>query len=131
MDMTVEHADGMRHDDSHSLKSNVKESVNKMRAAGSQEVNDLIADVEELVGRVSEAADPEIARLRTKVEQAVSLAKKSLTQGAEHMQRKARAAMDAGDRYVRDQPWQALGIAALAGLVLGFVVARRAGPADD
>ncbi len=125
MDMTIEHVGGMRHDDSHSLKSNVKESVNKMRAAGSQEVNDLIADVEELVGRVGEAADPEIARLRAKVEQAVSLAKKSLIQGAEHVQRKTHAAMDAGDRYVRDQPWQALGVAALAGLVLGFLVARR------
>jgi ElaB/YqjD/DUF883 family membrane-anchored ribosome-binding protein len=125
MDMTFEHAKGMRHGDSHSLKSDVKESANKMRAVGSQEVYDLIEDVEELVGRVGEAADPEIARLRTKVEQAVSTAKKSLTQGAEHVQRKARAAMDAGDGYVRDKPWQALGVAALAGLVLGFFVARR------
>ena len=125
MDMTFEHADGMRHGDSHSLKSDVKESVNKLRAAGSQEVNDLIADVEELVGRVGEAADPEMARLQAKVEQAVSLAKKSLIQGAEHVQRKGRAVMDADDRYVRDQPWRALGVAALAGVVLGFIVARR------
>ena len=125
MDMTFEHANGMRHGDSHSVKSDMKESVNKMRATGSQEVNDLIEDVEEFVGRVGEAADPEIARLRAKVEQAVSTAKQSLIQGAEHVQRKAHAAMDAGDRYVRDQPWQALGVAALAGLVLGFFVARR------
>ncbi len=125
MDTTFEHSNGMRHGDSNSLKSDVKESVNKMRADGSQEVNNLIADVEDYVGRVGEAADPEIARLRAKVEQAVSMAKKSLTQGAEHVQRKAEAVMDAGDRYVRDQPWQALGVAALVGLVLGFFVARR------
>ena len=125
MDVTFERADGMRQGDSHSLKSDVKESVNKMRAAGSQEVNDLIADVEELVGRIGEAAGPEIARLRAKVEQAVSTAKKSLIRGAEHVQRKAHAAADAGDRYVRDQPWQALVVAALAALVLGFFVARR------
>ena len=28
-------------------------------------------------------------------------------------------------RYVRDNPWQALGIAAAAGLVIGVLVARR------
>jgi len=125
MDTAFEQANGMRHGDGDFLKSDVKDSVRKMRATGSQEINDLIADVEEFIGRVGDAADPEIARLRAKVEQAVSTAKKSLTQGAEHVQRKAQAAMDAGDRYVRDQPWQALGVAALAGVVLGFVVARR------
>jgi ElaB/YqjD/DUF883 family membrane-anchored ribosome-binding protein len=125
MDTTFEQTNGMRHGDGNLLKSDLKDSVKKMRAAGSQEINDLIADVEEFIGRVGESADPEIARLRTKVEQAVSTTKKSLTQGAEHVQRKAQAAIDAGDRYVRDQPWQALGVAAFAGLVLGFFVARR------
>jgi ElaB/YqjD/DUF883 family membrane-anchored ribosome-binding protein len=125
MDTTFEQANGMRHGDGNLLKSDLKDSVKKVRAAGSHEINDLIADVEEFVGRVGESADPEIARLRTKVEQAVSTAKKSLSQGTEHVQRKAQAAIDAGDRYVRDQPWQALGVAAFAGLVLGFFVARR------
>ena len=55
MDVTFERADGMRQGDSLSRKSDVKESVNKMRAAGSQEVNDLIADVEELVGCIGES----------------------------------------------------------------------------
>jgi ElaB/YqjD/DUF883 family membrane-anchored ribosome-binding protein len=125
MDMTFEHADGMRHGDNNSLNSDVKESIKKMRTVGSQEVNNLIADVEEFVARVGEVADPEIARLRAKVEQAVSTTKKSLAQGADQVQRRAQAAIQAGDRYVRDQPWQALGVVALAGLVLGFFAARR------
>ncbi len=125
MDMTFEHTGGMRRGDSHSLKSDVKKSANKIKAASSQEVRDLIADVEELVGRVADVADPEMTRLRAKVAQAISLAKKSLAEGGEQVQRKAQAAVGVGDRFVRGRPWQALGIAALAGLALGFVVALR------
>ena len=75
MDMTFEPTSGIRRGDSHAPKSEAKGSANKVKAAGSQEVRDLIADVEELVGRVAEVADPEMARLRAKVEQAISLAK--------------------------------------------------------
>jgi ElaB/YqjD/DUF883 family membrane-anchored ribosome-binding protein len=34
--------------------------------------------------------------------------------------------MSDGDLYVRDNPWQAVSIAAAAGLVVGVLVARRA-----
>jgi ElaB/YqjD/DUF883 family membrane-anchored ribosome-binding protein len=41
------------------------------------------------------------------------------------VQRQAKEALEAGDRYVRDQPWDAIGIAAVAGLAIGFLVGRR------
>jgi ElaB/YqjD/DUF883 family membrane-anchored ribosome-binding protein len=37
----------------------------------------------------------------------------------------ARRVASSADGYVRESPWQALGIAALAGLAVGFLVARR------
>jgi ElaB/YqjD/DUF883 family membrane-anchored ribosome-binding protein len=50
---------------------------------------------------------------------------RTLKAGAEQAQRQAREAIKAGDRYVRENPWTASGIAALAGLAIGFLVARR------
>jgi ElaB/YqjD/DUF883 family membrane-anchored ribosome-binding protein len=41
------------------------------------------------------------------------------------VQRQARGALTAGDTYVREQPWEAIGAAALMGLVIGFLVFRR------
>jgi ElaB/YqjD/DUF883 family membrane-anchored ribosome-binding protein len=38
---------------------------------------------------------------------------------------KTRAAAEATEEYVRDNPWKALAIAAAAGLVLGILAARR------
>lgn len=90
-----------------------------------QEVDNLIADVQDLLGRVSHLADPEVALLRARVEQGIAITKQTLADGSARVQRNARHALSAGDSYVRDQPWQAVGIAAAAGLVLGFVVARR------
>jgi len=104
---------------------NPADAVQKLRETGGQEVNNLMADVQDLLGRVAHVADPEIARLRTKVEGGLTAAKKALVDGTDRVQRHAKNAMSAGDSYVRDQPWQAVGIAAVAGLVVGFLVARR------
>ncbi len=101
------------------------DSAAKVRQPGGQEVNNLIADVQDLLGRLSHIADPEIAQLRAKVTEAVAAAKKTLSEGTDQVQRQAKKAITAGDGYVRDQPWQAIGIAAAAGLVIGFLVARR------
>jgi len=93
--------------------------------AGSEEVRNLMGDMQDLLGRVSHVADPEIARLRAKVERGLATTKKALADGADRVQRHAKEVVTAGDSYVRDQPWQAVGIAAAAGLVVGFLVARR------
>lgn len=90
-----------------------------------QEVNNLIADVQDLLGRVGHLADPELALLRTRVEHGIAVTKQTLADGSARAQRSARHALDAGDGYLRDQPWQAVGIAAAAGLIVGFLVARR------
>ena len=93
--------------------------------AGGQEVGSLMADVQELLGQLAHVADPEIARMRTKVEQGMATAKRTLAGRVDQVQRRAKDAMTAGDGYVRDRPWQAVGIAALAGLVVGVLVGRR------
>jgi len=111
--------------DGKTIKNAASDVARRAKSAGNQEVNNLIADVEDLVSRVSEAADPEIARLRAKVESALATTKKAIADGADQVQRQAKDALDAGDRYVRDQPWQAIGIAAIAGLAIGFLVSRR------
>jgi ElaB/YqjD/DUF883 family membrane-anchored ribosome-binding protein len=90
------------------------------------EVGKLIADVQDLLSRLAHIADPEIARVRAKVEQALATAKRALADGTDRVQRRAKNAMSTGDLYVRDNPWQAVGIAAAAGLVVGVLVARRA-----
>jgi ElaB protein len=98
------------------------EKVHQAGAAASEEVQNLISDVEDLIDRVGEAADPEVKRLRAKVADAVVSTKRSIATGAGQVQRQAKEVFDASDRYVRNQPWEAIGIAALAGIAVGFLV---------
>src|ERR1700674_1772044 len=107
------------------LRSDAGALAQKLRSAGGQEVNNLVADVQDLLGRVAHLADPEIARLRLKVEGAIVTAKKAIGEGADQVTRQAKARIKASDRYVREKPWQAISIAALAGLAIGFLVSRR------
>lgn len=104
-----------------------REKVQQVGAAASEEVQNLMSDVEDLIDRVGDAADPEIKRLRAKVSAAVASTRRSIATGAEQVQRQAKEAFDASDRYVHNQPWEAIGIAALAGIAVGFLVSGRRG----
>jgi ElaB/YqjD/DUF883 family membrane-anchored ribosome-binding protein len=118
--------------DAATVRGAARDAARQARSAANQEVRRLIADVEDLIRRVGDAADPELARLRAKVESAVATTKtaiaegkSAISEGADQVQRQAKEALQAGDRYVRDQPWEAIGIAALAGIAIGFLVGRR------
>ena len=47
------------------------------------------------------------------------------TYDIDEMTRQAKEAFDASDRYVRNQPWEAIGIAALAGVAVWFLLSSR------
>ena len=111
--------------DPRTIKNAAREAAQQAGTAAGEEVQNLIADVEDLIDRVGDAADPEIRRLRSKVAAALAITKKSIAEGVEQVQGQAKQAIDASDQYVRNQPWDAIGIAALAGLAVGFLVARR------
>jgi ElaB/YqjD/DUF883 family membrane-anchored ribosome-binding protein len=77
------------------------------------------------VRHLGAAVDPETARIRARVTDAVESTRRAVTSGAAQVRRQAGEALAAGDDYVRAQPWQAVGAAALAGLVIGLLIFRR------
>jgi ElaB/YqjD/DUF883 family membrane-anchored ribosome-binding protein len=94
-------------------------------SAASTEIKNLIADVEDLVARIADLKDADVARIRSKVARAVGAAKESLADGADTLRRRAQSAAATADDYVHDSPWQAVGIAALVGAVVGILATRR------
>ncbi len=106
-------------------RGTVRHAAREARMAASREVDRLIADVEELLRRVGDATDPELLRLRARLQETVAITKKALADGAGEVQRRAKEALQAGDQTVRDRAWEAIGIAAVAGLAIGFLAGRR------
>jgi ElaB/YqjD/DUF883 family membrane-anchored ribosome-binding protein len=107
------------------INNDVADGAKNIKAAASTEIKSLIADVEDLVARIADLKDADVARVRTKVLRAVETAKESLADGADSVRRQAQRAAATADDYVHDSPWQAVGIAALVGAVVGILATRR------
>jgi len=99
--------------------------VRDFTAAAASEVQDLIEDVEELMARIADLKDADVVRVRDKVKSAVDATKQTLAEGANTLRRQAQDVASTADDYVRDRPWQAVGIAALVGAVVGILATRR------
>ncbi len=107
------------------LKNDLSEGVNDIKGAASSEIKNLIADVEDLMARIADLKDADVVRVRSKVQRAVDATKQSLADGAETIRQHAQDVASTADDYVRDRPWQAVGIAALVGAVVGILATRR------
>jgi ElaB/YqjD/DUF883 family membrane-anchored ribosome-binding protein len=107
------------------LKNDLSEGVSDIKAAASSEIKNLIADVEDLMARIADLKDADVVRVRGKVQRAVDATKQSLADGAETIRQHAQNVASTADDYVRDSPWQAIGIAALVGAVVGILATRR------
>ena len=82
----------------------------------------LVADAEELLRATASQAGDKIAVARQKIEQSLIEGKKALADAEKNLVQKSKEAADVADDYVRENPWNAVGIAAGIGLVLGLLI---------
>ncbi len=86
----------------------------------------LVIDVEQLLKLTASQTGERVAQVRAKAEESLKVAKVRIAELQAQAVAKARAAGQATDAYVRANPWQAVAIGALSGLVLGLLVSRGA-----
>lgn len=102
------------------------ESTTNRKASGlAREFQDFIADVEDLAKATSSLTGEELARAREKLGTRVAAAKESVEAIGGAISDQARTVARTTDSYVREHPWQAIGIGAALGLLLGVTLARR------
>jgi ElaB/YqjD/DUF883 family membrane-anchored ribosome-binding protein len=105
--------------------NDINEGASNIKNVASAEIQNLIADVEDLVARIADLKDADVARVRSRVLRAVGAAKELLAENADNLRRQAQRAATTADDFVHDSPWQAVGIAALVGAVVGILATRR------
>ena len=89
------------------------------------QVNNFLDSVEDLTKALKDIDTPDIARVRTKVKIALVAAKSAVADTATQLRSQAQEVSKRTDTYVRDNPWQVVGIAAVIGLAVGFLASRR------
>jgi ElaB/YqjD/DUF883 family membrane-anchored ribosome-binding protein len=85
----------------------------------------VVADAEELLRATASQAGEKVSAARERIQASLATAKVKLTDAERVVVDKTKDAAKATDEYVRENPWQAVGIAAAAGLVLGVLISRR------
>jgi ElaB/YqjD/DUF883 family membrane-anchored ribosome-binding protein len=107
------------------LKSDLANGAKDLKDMASGEIRNLMADVEDLVSRVAAVKDPDIALVRNKVIKALNAARTSIAAGADKVREHTVKVAGSTNHFVRENPWQSLGIAALLGAAIGYVAGRR------
>ena len=90
-----------------------------------EDMRAVVANAEELLKASANQTGERIAAARAKAEESLKAAKDRLGGEKDAVMAKTKAAAKAADGYVRANPWQAVGITAAVGLILGILAARR------
>jgi ElaB/YqjD/DUF883 family membrane-anchored ribosome-binding protein len=95
------------------------------RARLVEDFANVLAEAEEMLKRAAAETGDKARDLRSQVETKLLRAKLSLQEIEGQAVDHAKAAARATDDYVHDNPWQAVGIAAAIGVVVGLLMNRR------
>ena len=90
-----------------------------------QDFRAVVADAEELLKATASQAGEKVAVARERIQDSLHQAKVKLAEAEDVIVQRSKQAARATDDYVRDNPWQAVGVAAGVGLVIGLLIGRR------
>jgi ElaB/YqjD/DUF883 family membrane-anchored ribosome-binding protein len=85
----------------------------------------VIADAEDLLKATTGAAGERIAAARARATETLKSARERLASLDDVVVDEAKKAARTADQYVHEHPWGAVGIAAVAGVLIGVLIARR------
>jgi ElaB/YqjD/DUF883 family membrane-anchored ribosome-binding protein len=89
------------------------------------DINAVLTDAEALLSATADQGGEQIARVRAQAESSLRLARRRMVEAQSAIHESARKAVRLSDAYVHENPWNAIGFAAAAGLFAGFLLGRR------
>jgi ElaB/YqjD/DUF883 family membrane-anchored ribosome-binding protein len=85
----------------------------------------VVADAEELLRVTASQAGEGAATARARIQESLQVVQARMAAAEDALIERTRAAAKVTDQYVHDNPWQAIGISACVGAVVGMLIARR------
>jgi ElaB/YqjD/DUF883 family membrane-anchored ribosome-binding protein len=90
-----------------------------------RDVQNVVSEAQDLLKTVKEEGASRLDDVKSKVATQYDAAREKFGEIQTTVQDGAKAAMTTTDQYVRGNPWTAVGIAAAAGAIIGFLASRR------
>lgn len=89
-----------------------------------RDVQNVVSEAQDLLKTVKDEGSSRIDEVKSKVGAQYDAAREKFGEIQTTVQEGAKQAMTTTDEYVRSNPWRAVGIAAAAGAIIGFLAAR-------
>ena len=90
-----------------------------------REYHAFVSDVEDLLSSATSLTGEDLARAKARLGARIASAKASIGKVTSAVTDQVRNGATATDNFVRTQPWQAVGIGAAAGILIGYLLGRR------
>ena len=90
-----------------------------------EEFQALVSDTEKLLQHSASLAGEQADHLREDIRNSLSRARETLKRAETGLCEQGKVAVDATEEYVLKHPWQALGLAAAIGALIGLLLSRR------
>ena len=101
------------------------DGIDGIRTGAVAEFHSFVADIEDLVKATTSMTGEDLAQARAKLNARVSAARESVADLGGAAAAQARDAARVTNGFVHDNPWQAIGIGAALGVLVGFALASR------
>jgi len=85
----------------------------------------VVADAEALLQATANQGGEKLAVVRAKAEESLRVIKDRMAGAQAALIAKTKAAAETTDAYVHENPWQAVGVAAAVGFLIGLLIGRR------
>lgn len=85
----------------------------------------VVRDAEALLKATAGLAGDKVQEVRTRAEDTIKQARSRIDAVEDDAIKRAKEMAGVADGYVRENPWQAVGVAAGVGLLLGLLLSRR------
>ena len=95
------------------------------QAATHKDFAELVQDAEDLVNNTVDTMGAQTAAARARLQVTLTTARERMGRKVQELADGSLDMASVADDYVRERPWQMVGIAAAAGLAIGFLVGRR------
>ncbi len=104
---------------------NQVDEFNRAKNRMTGDIKSVIADGEDLLKAAADVSGEGFAVARQKFEKKLVSAKARLADASQAAVEKTKETAVAANRYVHENPWPAIGVAAAAGVLIGILVSRR------
>jgi ElaB/YqjD/DUF883 family membrane-anchored ribosome-binding protein len=108
-----------------SVSDTVSDTARSVNDIANGQVKNFLDNVEDLTRALKNVDTPDIAKVRAKVKIALAAAQSAMADTATQLRDQAQHVGRKTDTFVRDNPWQVIGIAAIVGLAVGIFASRR------